>query len=48
MGLKLGEIPVSMNMRLKGASSIRSWRAAYYMIKVTVAILVDRARSAGH
>ena len=43
-GLKLGEIPVQMKSRQGGISSIRSLRTAYYMVKVTLAILIDRFR----
>lgn len=43
MALKLGyqvlEIPVEMNDRKFGNSSINAWKSAYYMIKVTLAIL---------
>lgn len=40
-GLKVGEIPVVMQARQGGISSIRSWRPLYYMLKVTLAILVE-------
>ncbi len=43
-GLRTGEVPVSMERRRAGESSIGSLRAAYYMVKVTTAILVDRLR----
>lgn len=39
---KVMEIPVAMKERQAGASSIHAWRSAYYMIKVTLAILVCR------
>lgn len=39
-GLKIGEIPVSMNARTGGASSIGALSAAYYMIKVTLSIMI--------
>lgn len=42
--LRIGEIPVRMQERSTGVSSIRSLRTAYYMIKVTMAILIDRFR----
>lgn len=44
-GLKVGEYPVQMRERQGGRSSIRYMRTAYYMVKVTLAILVDRIRS---
>lgn len=43
-GLKIGEVPVRMFSRQGGVSSIRSLRTAYYMVKVTLAILIDRFR----
>lgn len=42
--LKVGEIPVVMFHRQGGVSSIRALRPAYYMIKVTLGILVDLLR----
>jgi glycosyltransferase involved in cell wall biosynthesis len=42
--LRLGEIPVCMNARQGGVSSIRWFATAYYMIKVSLAILFDRLR----
>lgn len=38
---KIGEVPVKMRKRLGGVSSIRSFKTVYYMIKVTLAILID-------
>lgn len=46
-GLKVGEIPVRMYERQGGNSSIRLRQAVYYMVKVTVAILLDRLRNRG-
>ncbi len=43
-GLRIGEIPVRMFSRLAGSSSIRPIGSVYYMIKVTLAILVGRLR----
>ena len=43
-GLKVGELPVRMFERQGGVSSIRRLRAAYYMVKVSLAILFDRIR----
>lgn len=40
-GFRLTEVPVSMNQRLHGRSSIDSFQAVYYMIKVLLAVLVD-------
>lgn len=42
--LAIGEIPVRMHPRSHGNSSIDSLRSIYYMLKVTLAILVDRVR----
>ena len=41
LGMRILEIPVKMKERQGGVSSIRSWASAYYMIKVTGAILID-------
>ena len=38
------EIPVSMRERAGGVSSISMSKSAYYMIKVTLAILIERLR----
>ena len=38
---RVGEVPVSMRKRLGGISSIRYLKTFYYMIKVTLAILID-------
>ena len=43
-GLRLKEIPVSMNPRYGGQSSINWWRSAYYMVKVLLAILIGLLR----
>lgn len=40
-GFRLTEVPVNMNQRLHGRSSIDSFQAVYYMIKVLLAVLVD-------
>lgn len=42
--LKIGEIPVRMFERTAGVSSIKLTAGLYYMLKVTLAILVDRIR----
>ena len=36
------EVPVIMQERENGVSSISLWKSVYYMIKVTLAILVKR------
>ena len=41
-GYKVGEVPVVMEERQGGVSSIRSLKSAYYMIKVCLALVVDR------
>ena len=41
-GGKIKEIPVEMNERQGGESSIKFWNSIYYMIKVTLAIIVRR------
>lgn len=43
-GMKVVEIPVVMRERQGGVSSIRLQKTVYYMIKVTLAILVERIR----
>jgi len=40
LGLRIKEIPVKMNPRTKGVSSIRGFKALFYIIKVTLAIIV--------
>lgn len=42
--LRVGELPVRMFERQGGVSSIRKLKAAYYMVKVSLAILFDRIR----
>jgi hypothetical protein len=44
-GLHVAEVPVMMRERQGGASSISVLQAPYYMLKVTVAILLAYARS---
>lgn len=43
--LRIGEIPVHMQARQGGVTSIRLFRPAYYMLKVSLAILFDRMRT---
>ena len=42
--LKVEEIPVTMHERMGGVSSISLKKSVYYMIKVTLAILIERIR----
>jgi glycosyltransferase involved in cell wall biosynthesis len=44
-GLRVGELAVTMFERQGGVSSIRRLGSAYYMAKVTLAIVFDRLRS---
>ena len=37
-----GEAPVIMRERQGGVSSIHSFKSAYYMIKVSLALIIDR------
>ena len=39
-GLRLKEVSVSMKARASGSSSIHYWRAIYYFVKVSLAILL--------
>ncbi|MEG0804344.1 MAG: glycosyltransferase family 2 protein [Pygmaiobacter sp.] len=41
-GYRIGEVPVIMEERIAGTSSIRSFKSAYYMIKVCLSLLVYR------
>lgn len=41
-GLRIEEIPVKMNERLGGTSSINGFKSLYYMIKVSLAIIITR------
>lgn len=43
-GMKVVEVPVVMNGRESGVSSINKIRAVYYMIKVSLAMLIDYMR----
>jgi glycosyltransferase involved in cell wall biosynthesis len=45
-GLKLREIPVTMNQRYGGKSSITPLKSGLYMIKVLLAIMIDLLRKA--
>ncbi len=44
MKKKVTEIPVVMRQREEGTSSIGGVRSVYYMIKVTLAVLMERLR----
>lgn len=46
-GMKVKEIPVVMRSRQGGVSSINPSKSIYYMIKVTLAILVESIRKRG-
>lgn len=39
---RIKEIPVIMNERKAGKSSIHAWKSVYYMVKVTLAIIICR------
>ncbi len=43
-GLRMREVPVTMNPRYGGQSSITPFRSFYYMIKVILAIFIDLLR----
>jgi hypothetical protein len=43
-GKKVTEVPVIMRERAEGTSSINAPRSVYYMVKVTLAILMERLR----
>lgn len=42
LGYKIADIPVVMNERSEGKSSIRSLKSIYFMIKVTISLIFDR------
>ena len=41
-GFRVGEVPVVMQERQGGMSSISTFKSAYYMIKVSLALIIDR------
>lgn len=43
-GYDFVEVPVNFRERIAGSSTIRGWGTLYYVIKVFLALLVDRAR----
>lgn len=46
-GARIGEVPVAMRARLGGITSIRYFKTVYYMLKVTLAILIDLLKKKG-
>lgn len=38
---QISEVPVSMNERKEGKSSINAWKSVNYMLKVSMAIIID-------
>lgn len=47
-GCRIAEIPVEMRPRTTGRSSITPWRSAYYMVKVTLSVLMSALRRPLH
>ncbi|WP_068783909.1 glycosyltransferase family 2 protein [Paenibacillus phocaensis] len=47
-GCRIAEIPVEMRPRTAGKSSITPWRSAYYMVKVTLSVLMSALRRPHH
>lgn len=45
MGYKVGEVPVIMNERIEGKSSISPSKSIYYMVKVSLAIIIDSLKT---
>lgn len=43
--LRVSEVHTAMQGRVGGVSSINVWRSAYYMIKVTLALCIERLRA---
>ena len=41
-GYRVGEAPVQMRERMGGASSINALKSIYYMVKVTISLVVFR------
>jgi glycosyltransferase involved in cell wall biosynthesis len=44
-GLTITEVPVRMGQRLHGESSISAWRSFYYLVKVSLALVVLPTRA---
>lgn len=42
LGARIVEIPVQMRERQSGVSSINVFRSGYYMLKVSIALIIDR------
>ena len=42
IGAKIKEVPVQMRERMSGQSSISAWKSVYYMIKVSIALVIER------
>jgi len=40
MGYRIEEVPVQMHERSGGVSSIRAWKSVYYMINVSLSIII--------
>lgn len=47
-GARIVEVPVIMRERESGKSSINALRSVYYMIKVSLAIIIEKARGKGN
>src|SRR3990170_962925 len=47
LGARAEEVPVRMYSRAEGKSSITTFRAVYYMVKVTLSFLINRIRRFG-
>lgn len=43
-GYDYAEVPAAFRERMAGQSTIRSWGTLYYVIKVFIALVIDRAR----
>lgn len=41
-GAKIQEVPVQMRERMAGQSSISAWKSVYYMVKVSLALIIER------
>lgn len=46
-GMKVKEVPVMMRERQGGVSSINLQKSVYYMVKVSMAILIENYRQGG-
>ncbi|MGG6314027.1 glycosyltransferase family 2 protein [Paenibacillus macerans] len=44
MGCRIAEVPAEMRPRAAGKSSITPWRSVYYMVKVTLSVLMSALR----